>query len=88
MLEEAQQLYKKGVDVLVGYVEPHTRPETMAMLEGLPAIPPQVVDYKGITLRDFDLDKALEQKPKVIIVDEFAHTNPEGFRNKKALSGY
>lgn len=83
MLEEAQQLYKKGVDVLVGYVEPHTRPETMAMLEGLPTIPPQVVDYKGITLRDFDLDKALEQKPKVIIVDEFAHTNPEGFRNKK-----
>ncbi|MBS6339855.1 MAG: two-component sensor histidine kinase, partial [Eubacterium limosum] len=83
MLEEAQQLYKKGVNVLVGYVEPHTRPETMAMLEGLPAIPPQVVDYKGITLRDFDLDKALEQKPEVIIVDEFAHTNPEGFRNKK-----
>lgn len=83
MLEEAQQLYKKGVDVLVGYVEPHTRPETMAMLKGLPAIPPKAVDYKGITLRDFDLDKALAKKPEVIIVDEFAHTNPEGFRNKK-----
>lgn len=83
MLEEAQQLNKKGIDVLVGYVEPHTRPETMEMLEGLPAIPPQVVDYKGITLRDFDLDTALKKKPEIILVDEFAHTNPEGFRNKK-----
>ncbi|MEG0310416.1 MAG: sensor histidine kinase KdpD [Eubacterium sp.] len=83
MLDEAQQIYKNGIDLMVGYIEPHTRPETMALLEGLPSIPPQSINYKGITLKDFDLDAALKRHPDVILVDEFAHSNPEGFRNKK-----
>lgn len=83
MLEEAQVQYKRGTDVLVGYIEPHTRPETMALMEGLPMIKSRMVKYKNMTLWDFDLDKALEVHPELILVDELAHTNPPGSRNKK-----
>lgn len=83
MLDDAAEQLKNGVDVVVGYVEPHTRPETMRLLEGLPSLPPKVVQYKGIRLREFDLDAALLRKPELILVDELAHTNAEGVRNRK-----
>ena len=83
MLDNAIEQLKSGVDVVVGYVEPHTRPETMQLLDGLPVIPPKTVRYRNIELKEFDLDAALERKPQVIIVDELAHTNAEGVRNKK-----
>ena len=83
MLEQAHERLKEGVDVVVGYVEPHTRPETMRLLDGLPAIPVKRVDYHGIELNEFDLDAALERHPQLIIVDELAHTNVEGVRNAK-----
>jgi len=83
MLDEAHEQYKAGIDVIVGYVEPHTRPDTMRILEGLPTIPPQDIEYKNMSLKEFDLDAALKRKPDLILVDELAHTNAHGARNKK-----
>lgn len=83
MLDEAQEQYKCGVDVLAGYIEPHTRPETMQLLHGLPALPPKTLLYRNIELKEFDLDEALKRKPQLILVDELAHTNAEGVRNRK-----
>ncbi len=83
MLEAAHEAQKHGVDVVAGYIEPHARPDTQALLEDLPVIPPLLVAYKGVKLKEFDLDKALERKPELILVDELAHTNAEGCRNEK-----
>ncbi|HMA90350.1 MAG TPA: sensor histidine kinase KdpD [Burkholderiales bacterium] len=76
MLEEARALKAKGVDVVVGYVEPHGRAETETLLEGLERLPYLLVRYRGALLRDFDLDAALARKPALLLVDELAHTNP------------
>lgn len=83
MLDDAQEQYKSGVDVIVGYVEPHTRPETMELLDGLPALPYKIIQYKNMELHEFDLDAALARKPELILVDELAHSNANGVRNKK-----
>jgi two-component system sensor histidine kinase KdpD len=76
MLEEARAAKAKGVDVVVGYVEPHGRAETEALLEGLEQLPFLNISYRGVMLRDFDLDAALARKPALLLVDELAHTNP------------
>ena len=83
MLEAARRERPDGVDVVVGYVEPHGRPETEALLEGLEIIPPRTVSYRGVELREFDLDASLARKPKLILVDELAHSNAEGLRHAK-----
>ncbi|HBC95124.1 MAG TPA: two-component sensor histidine kinase [Pelotomaculum sp.] len=83
MLDDAREQYRCGADVLVGYIEPHTRPETMQLLHGLPALPPKTIFYRNIELKEFDLDEALKRKPELILVDELAHTNAEGVRNRK-----
>ncbi len=83
MLEAAHRAKAAGVDVVAGYIEPHTRPETMALLDGLEQLPAKSVPYKGISLREFDLDAALERHPQLILVDELAHTNAEGCRHVK-----
>lgn len=83
MLDDAQRQFKSGVDVVVGYIEPHTRPETLQMLDGLPSLPPAEVQYKNLHLKEFDLENALKRKPQLILVDELAHTNAEGMRHKK-----
>ena len=83
MLEAAQRAKAAGVDVVAGYIEPHTRPETMALLNGLEQLPVKHIPYKGIELREFDLDAALERNPQLILVDELAHTNAEGCRHVK-----
>lgn len=83
MLNEARELFRNGVDVLVGYVEPHTRPETIQLLEGLPILPSKKISYKNIAINEFDLDAALTRRPELILVDELAHTNVHGVRNKK-----
>lgn len=86
MLEDAHTAIKQGIDVVVGYIEPHTRPETMDRLKGLEILPPLEVAYKGITLREFNLDVALARKPELILVDELAHSNAEGLRHLKRYS--
>ncbi|MBP8870113.1 MAG: sensor histidine kinase KdpD, partial [Enterocloster sp.] len=83
MLEAAQTLRDRGQEVVAGYIEPHDRPATLAMAEGLETLPPFMVEYKGIRLREFDLDGALKRKPKLILVDELAHTNAPGLRHEK-----
>ncbi|ERK28433.1 sensor histidine kinase [Clostridium intestinale] len=83
MLDDAQEQIKCGVDVVVGYVEPHARPETMELIEGLPILPCKNIAYKNISLKEFDLDGALKRKPELILVDELAHSNAFGVRNKK-----
>jgi two-component system sensor histidine kinase KdpD len=83
MLEVARREKAAGVDVVIGYVEPHARPETEALLPGFETIPPREISYRGVTLREFDLDAALKRHPKLILVDELAHTNAEGSRHAK-----
>src|SRR5262249_15230629 len=83
MLQAARREKAEGVDVVVGYVEPHGRPETEALLEGLETIPHKMIPYRGVMLREFDLDAALARRPKLILVDELAHTNAEGSRHAK-----
>lgn len=82
MLEEAQQLKKRGIDVVVGYVEPHDRPETTSLLQGLEQLP-QKAHYSDIFVNEFNLDAALKRHPNVLIVDELAHTNTNQKYHKK-----
>ena len=83
MLEAALRQHADGVDVVVGYVELHGRPETEALLEGLEILPPMHLEHRGITLTEFDLDGALARKPQLLIVDELAHSNHPGARHPK-----
>jgi two-component system, OmpR family, sensor histidine kinase KdpD len=83
MLIEGNRLEKRGVDVVVGYVEPHERPETTAQISDLEIIPPRSVKFHDITLREMDLDALLARKPAVALVDELAHTNAPGSKNRK-----
>src|ERR1051326_5835283 len=83
MLEAARREKADGVDLVVGYVEPHGRPETEALLPGLEALPTRAVPHRGVTLREFDLDAALKRQPQLLLVDELAHTNAEGSRHAK-----
>ena len=83
MLSAAQRERKAGRDVLVGVVETHGRSETAELLAGLEVLPRKDVPYRGHSLKEFDLDAALERKPAVLLVDELAHSNVEGSRHPK-----
>src|ERR1700704_2629196 len=83
MLVEGNRLRRQGIDVVIGYVEPHDRPETAAQIGDLEIIPPLVAQYHGITLREMDVDAVLTRKPTVVLVDELAHTNAPQSRNRK-----
>jgi two-component system sensor histidine kinase KdpD len=83
MLEEARALHSRGVDVVLGFVEPHGRADTEKLMEGLPQIPRRKFEYRGVTVEEMDLDALLARKPEVAVVDELAHTNVPLCRNKK-----
>lgn len=83
MLEAAHEIKAQGIDVVVGYIEPHTRPQTMALLQGLEVLPNLVIEHKGIVLHEFDLDGTLKRNPAIVLVDELAHTNDESLRHAK-----
>lgn len=83
MLENAQRAKAAGREVVVGYVEPHGRLETEALLTGLEVLPLRDYEYRGVTLRDFDVDAALARRSDLILVDELAHTNAAGCRHEK-----
>lgn len=83
MLEAAHQASAQGMDVVVGYIERHTRPDTLALLDGLEQLPNKQIDYKGIRLKEFDLDGALKRHPQILLVDELAHSNAAGCRHVK-----
>ena len=83
MLHAARQAVSQGQQVVVGYVEPHARPETQALAAGLKSLPPKEIEYRGVTLKEFDVDAALELHPETLLVDELAHTNAAGCRHNK-----
>ena len=83
MLQDALQRRGEGVDVVIGYVETHGRPETEALAARLEAVPPATIDYQGLTLREMDLDAVLERHPEIALIDELAHTNAPNSRHVK-----
>ncbi|HSW51310.1 MAG TPA: sensor histidine kinase KdpD [Bryobacteraceae bacterium] len=78
MLEEAHELRARGVDVVVGYFEPHGRADTILKAEGLEMIPRRRVPYRGTVFEEMDADAILERRPRTCVVDEFPHTNVPG----------
>jgi two-component system sensor histidine kinase KdpD len=83
MLQEGQAAKRDGRDVVLGLLETHGREETAAIAEGLETIPRREVPYRGTVLEEFDLPRALERRPELILVDELAHTNPPGLEHPK-----
>ncbi len=83
MLEEAQSLRAKEVDVAIGYFEPHGRKDTIAKTEGLEMIPRKKVEYRGSVFEEMDTEAILARKPQVAVIDEFPHTNVPGSAHEK-----
>ena len=83
MLEEAHDLRRRGVDVVVGFVETHGRADTAALIEGLEVVPRRGVEYRGVAVEEMDLDAVLARKPQVAVVDEIPHTNAPGSRHRR-----
>lgn len=83
MLQEGHQANAEGVDVVIGYLEPHARPATAALAEGLEVIPRRISEHRGLTLEELDLDSLLRRSPELALIDELAHTNAPGSRNAK-----
>ncbi|WP_407389693.1 DUF4118 domain-containing protein [Carnobacterium jeotgali] len=83
MLSEAHELLLMGKTVVIGYIEPHNRPDTNRLVEGIPTVPVKKLSYKQLTLYEPDIDKLIELSPDIVLIDELAHTNAEGSRNKK-----
>ena len=83
MLQAAQAQQRQGVDLRVGVVETHGRAETEAMLAGLPQQPLRRLEYRGLPLAEMDLDGLLANPPRLVLVDELAHSNVPGSRHAK-----
>src|SRR5450432_440602 len=83
MLNEGRRLKQRGVDVVIGYVEPHERPETTAQTGDLEIVPPLLATYHGMTLKEMDVEAITARKPTVALVDELAHTNAPDSKNRK-----
>jgi len=83
MLEEAHALKKRGIDVVVGFVETHGRPETEALVAGLEIVPSRKITYRGMSIGELDLEAILRRRPEVTIIDELPHTNTPGLKHEK-----
>jgi len=83
MLEEAQKLRQQGVDVVIGYFEPHSRKDTMSKTESLEMIPRRKLQYRGSVFEEMDAEAILRRHPAVCVVDEYAHTNVPGSERPK-----
>ena len=83
MLSEGHRRAERGADVVVGFAEPHARPHTIELLDGLEAVPRRTLEYRGATFEEMDVDAVLARHPEIALVDEFAHTNVPGSRNEK-----
>ena len=82
MLDDAKVQYHNGIDVVIGFIKPDTNSETMELLQDIPVLPYKIIENEDAPY-EFDLDAALERKPKLIIVDDLAHSNGLGVRNRK-----
>jgi two-component system sensor histidine kinase KdpD len=83
MLEEAHALRRRGVDIVIGFVETHGRADTHALVDGLEVVPRRKIEYRGVEIEEMSLNNVLKRKPAVAIVDEIAHTNVPGSHNRK-----
>jgi two-component system sensor histidine kinase KdpD len=83
MLEDAHELKRQGMDVVVGFVETHGRADTLAQVRDLEQVPLRHIEYRGVTLSEMDLDAVLARRPAIAVVDELAHTNAPGSANQK-----
>jgi two-component system, OmpR family, sensor histidine kinase KdpD len=83
MLEEAQSLKARGVDVVIGYFEPHGRKDTIAKAEGLEMVPRKVVEYRGSIFEEMDTEAIIARHPQAAVIDEFPHTNVPGSTREK-----
>src|ERR1700689_991510 len=83
MLTAGKHRQTEGADVVVGVVETHGRKDTEALTEGLDVLPRRPTEYRGRQMMEFDIDGALARKPKLLLVDEYAHTNAPGSRHPK-----
>jgi two-component system sensor histidine kinase KdpD len=83
MLEHAHMLRQQGVDVVIGLVETHGRAETAALIRDLEIIPQKEIVYRSVTLREMDIDAIIARRPDTCVVDELAHSNVPGSRNRK-----
>jgi two-component system sensor histidine kinase KdpD len=83
MLEEAHELKRQGVDIVLGYIEPHGRIETETLVEGLEQVPRKRMEYQGATFEELDVNAVIARHPSIVVIDELAHTNVPGSKNKK-----
>src|ERR1700743_3478624 len=83
MLEDAHLMRKQGTDVVIGLIEAHGRKDTLDQVKDLEVIPRRAIPYRNVVLEEMDLDAILTRHPNTCIVDELAHTNVPGSRNRK-----
>ncbi len=84
MLNDAHRMrHQLGVDVIIGLVEPHGRAETEARIRDLEVVPQRVIPYRGVNLKEMDVDAIIARHPNTVVVDELAHTNVPGSKNRK-----
>lgn len=83
MLEDAHELSRQGVDIVLGLIEPHGRFETEALVSGLERVPLKGIEYRGSIFYELDLEAILARRPQIVIVDELAHTNVPGSKHQK-----
>jgi len=83
MLEDAHELKRQGVDVVIGFIEPHGRTDTRSLIRDLEQVPLRSLEYRGVTLREMDVEAVKARLPRVVIVDELAHTNAPGAVHQK-----
>jgi two-component system sensor histidine kinase KdpD len=83
MLQEAHDMRRRSVGVVIGFVETHGRSDTQAQINDLEVVPCNKIVYRGVTLEEMDVDAVIERRPQVALVDELAHTNVPGSRNEK-----
>ena len=83
MLQEGQQAQSEGKDVVIGYLEPHDRPQTAALAEGIEVVPRLRLEHGSLELEEMDVGGVVRRTPEIALVDELAHTNAQGARNEK-----
>ena len=83
MLQEGQRLKKRGFDVVIGYLEPHDRPETWEQIKDLEMLPRKKIMVANREFEEMDLDAIIQRKPHIVLIDETAHTNEPGSKNEK-----
>jgi two-component system, OmpR family, sensor histidine kinase KdpD len=88
MLQEGRQAKEAGRDVVIGYLEPHDRPETIALADGLEVVPRLRAAHGGLELEEMDTDAVIKRSPELALVDELAHTNAPRRAQREALPGH